>query len=123
MITAAEGSVGGWAVQFAAAAGAGAVVAVDKVAKEMLVKGLGATEVVDYTKVTVDPWAADHLASREVDLVIDCIGGPTMRNLWSALEEGGSCRRHARLPVLPVFRPGTYGTRSGPPSGSPWPSP
>ncbi|MBE3049820.1 NADP-dependent oxidoreductase, partial [Candidatus Bathyarchaeota archaeon] len=90
LITAAGGSVGGWAVQFAAAAGADAVIAVNNGAKEKFVRGLGATEVVDYTKVTVDVWVADDPASREVDLVIDCIGGPTMKNLWAALKDGGS---------------------------------
>lgn len=90
LITAAGGSVGGWAVQFAAAAGAGAIIAVNNGAKAPFVKGLGATEVVDYTKVTVDAWVAEDPAAREVDLVIDCIGGPTMKNLWVALKDGGS---------------------------------
>lgn len=90
LITAAGGSVGGWAVQFAAAAGARTIVAVNNGAKASFVKGLGATEVVDYTKVDVDAWAADDPAGREVDLVVDCIGGPTMKNLWAALKDGGS---------------------------------
>ena len=90
LITAAGGSVGGWAVQFAAAAGAGAVVAVNSGSKADFVRGLGATEVVDYHKVTVDAWVAEDPAAREVDLVVDCIGGPTMRNLWAALKDGGT---------------------------------
>lgn len=90
LITAAGGSVGGWAVQFASAAGAGAVVAVNSGSKEQFVRNLGATEVVDYTKVTVDAWAAENPVDREVDLVVDCIGGPTMKNLWHALRNGGT---------------------------------
>lgn len=90
LITAAGGSVGGWAVQFAAAAGAGAIIAVNRGSKTNLVRGLGATEVVDYTKVPVDEWASGDPAAREVDLVADCIGGPTMKNLWTALKDGGS---------------------------------
>lgn len=90
LITAAGGSVGAWAVQFAAAAGAGAIVAVNSGAKEQLVRDLGATEFVDYTKVTVDAWAAEDPGSREVDLIVDCIGGPTMKNLWAALKDGGT---------------------------------
>ena len=90
LITAAGGGVGGWAVQFAAAAGAGAVVAVNSGAKAQLVRELGATEVVDYQKQAVDAWASEDPASREVDLIVDCIGGPTIVHLWSAIKEGGT---------------------------------
>lgn len=90
LITAAGGSVGGWAVQFAAAAGAGAIVAINSGSKEKLVRDLGATEFVDYTKTTVDVWASEDPAKREVDLIVDCIGGPTMKNLWTALKDGGT---------------------------------
>lgn len=90
LITAAGGSVGGWAVQFAAAAGAGAVVAVNGGAKTKAVRDLGATEVVDYQKQTVDAWVSGDPAARQVDLIVDCIGGPTMGHLWSAIKEGGT---------------------------------
>ncbi|SPO06336.1 related to zinc-binding oxidoreductase [Cephalotrichum gorgonifer] len=107
LITGAGGSVGGFAVQFAAAAGAGAVVAVNSGSKAEFVKSLGATEVVDYTKVTVDAWAAEDPASREVDLIADCIGGSTMKNLWAALKDGGSFISIAMPPDM--VKPEGYG--------------
>ena len=90
LVTAASGGVGGFAVQFAAAAGAAAVVAVNSGAKAQLVRELGATEVVDYKKQAVDAWASEDPASRVVDLIVDCIGGPTMGHLWAAIKEGGT---------------------------------
>lgn len=90
LITAAAGSVGGWAVQFAKLAGAGAIIAVNGTKNVEFVRELGATEVVDYTKRNVAEWAREDPETREVDLVVDCIGGSTLTHCWSAIKEGGS---------------------------------
>jgi NADPH:quinone reductase-like Zn-dependent oxidoreductase len=89
LITAAGGSVGGWAVQFAHSAGAGAIVSVNSADKNSRVKELGATEFIDYTSTSVDAWASENPKEREVDIVVDCIGGPGLKNLWGAVKDGG----------------------------------
>lgn len=88
LITGASGSVGAWAVHFAAAAGAGAVVAQCGSANIEAAKKAGATEIIDYKKQSVAEWAQED-ASREVDLVFDCVGGPTLAACWSAVKKNG----------------------------------
>jgi len=90
MITGAAGGVGSWAVQLASLAGAGAVIAVCGPGKEAAVRELGATEVVDYTRTSVEEWAAADLAAREVDFVFDVVGGKTLAGCWKAVREGGA---------------------------------
>ncbi|CAI4212776.1 unnamed protein product [Parascedosporium putredinis] len=90
LITAAGGSVGGWAVQFAAAAGTGGIVATCQGSKADAVRALGATETIDYRSQTVEDWVQQDPAGREVDAIADCIGGPSMGQLWSALKQGGT---------------------------------
>lgn len=91
LITAAGGSVGGWAVQLAAAAGAGAVVAVcGGPEKAATVKQLGATEVIDYRETSIRDWVMADVSSRQVDLVIDCIGGESLIGGWFAVKPGGA---------------------------------
>lgn len=89
LITGAAGGVGSWAVQLAALAGAGAVVAVCGSDKDAMVRDLGATEVVDYRKTTISNWVAAD-ASRQVDLVVDMIGGETLAGCWDAVKVGGA---------------------------------
>ncbi|RYP29798.1 hypothetical protein DL767_006539 [Monosporascus sp. MG133] len=88
LITGAGGSVGGWAVQLAALAGAGVVVAVCGPDKEAAVKQLGATEALNYRETSVREWATTD-AGRQVDLVVDCIGGETLAGCWIPVREGG----------------------------------
>ncbi|KAG5928863.1 hypothetical protein E4U42_007841 [Claviceps africana] len=90
LITAAGGSVGGFAVQLAAAAGADMVVGVCGTDKVQQVLGLGATAVLDYKKERLESWVAESPEDREVDVVIDCVGGYTMTGLWRAIKNGGS---------------------------------
>ncbi|KAF7543963.1 hypothetical protein G7Z17_g10318 [Cylindrodendrum hubeiense] len=90
LITGASGAVGGWAVQLATAAGAGAIVGVGSPSKASDMRQLGATELVDYTTQSVDKWAAENPAAREVDLILDCVGGPSMGNCWGAIKNGGT---------------------------------
>ncbi|KAK5655734.1 hypothetical protein OQA88_5271 [Cercophora sp. LCS_1] len=89
LITGAAGGVGSWVVQFAKLAGAGGVVAVCGGDKEAAVRELGATEVVDYTKESVEDWVKKDKA-REVDLVVDVVGGRTLAGCWAAVKEGGA---------------------------------
>jgi NADPH:quinone reductase-like Zn-dependent oxidoreductase len=89
LITGASGVVGSFAVRFAALAGAAQVVAVASGSTAEYVKGLGATEVVDYKKQTVSEWVAQDPAAREVDFALDCVGGATLASCWSAVKNGG----------------------------------
>ncbi|KAH8202195.1 hypothetical protein TruAng_003670 [Truncatella angustata] len=89
LITAAAGSVGSWAVQLAKLAGAGAIVAVNGTNNVEFVRRLGATEVVDYHKQNVAEWASQDIAERQVDLVVDCVGGQTLAHCWIAVKEDG----------------------------------
>ncbi|KAH6608440.1 hypothetical protein Trco_001786 [Trichoderma cornu-damae] len=88
LITGAGGSVGSWAVRFAAAAGAGSVVAQCSGANAEAARKAGATEIIDYKKQSISEWAQGD-ASREVDLILDCLGGPTLASCWSAVKEDG----------------------------------
>lgn len=82
-------SVGTWAVQFAALAGAGRTVALCSGARADWITEMGATDVVDYTKTDVDAWVGEA-QDREVDLVVDCVGGASMKSLWSVIKDGGT---------------------------------
>ncbi|KAF4981475.1 hypothetical protein FZEAL_2718 [Fusarium zealandicum] len=90
LITGAGGGVGSWAVQLAAAAGAGSIIGVCGRSKMEEVRKFGATEIVDYRAQPVDAWAGQDPAEREVDLVLDCIGGDTTAMCWRAIKEGGT---------------------------------
>ncbi|GJC85534.1 putative zinc-binding oxidoreductase, mitochondrial [Colletotrichum liriopes] len=82
-------SVGTWTVQFAALAGAGRVVALCSGTRADEVTKMGATDVVDYTQISVDVWVGEG-QDREVDLVVDCVGGASMMSLWSVIRNGGT---------------------------------
>jgi NADPH:quinone reductase-like Zn-dependent oxidoreductase len=89
LITGASGVVGSWAVQFAALAGAGQIIAVAGGDTSEYVRKLGATEVIDYKKQSISDWAAINQLEREVDAAFDCVGGSTLSSCWSAVKEGG----------------------------------
>ncbi|KAM0286224.1 hypothetical protein ACHAQH_000950 [Verticillium albo-atrum] len=82
-------SVGTWAVRFAALAGASEVVALCSGAKADVMRGLGATDIVDYNRSSAEAWVAES-QDREVDLVVDCVGGASMGQLWSVVKDGGT---------------------------------
>ncbi|ERS98117.1 zinc-binding protein oxidoreductase [Sporothrix schenckii 1099-18] len=91
LVTGASGSVGRWAVQLAALAGAGAVVALAGAAQGPgadAVRALGATEVVSYRETTLADWVAVDRAARECDLVVDMVGGSTLAGCWSVAKAG-----------------------------------
>ncbi len=111
LVIGASGGVGSYAVQIAAAAGA-TVTGVSSTAKLDLVRALGATDVVDYTK---DDFAD---GTRRYDLIIDIGGNPSLSRLRRALtptgtavltggEEGesltGGLDRQVRAMILSLF--------------------
>ena len=90
LVNGAAGGVGHFAVQVAKAKGAH-VVAVASGAHEAYLRGLGADEFVDYTK------GAPEDTVRDVDLVLDTLGGPTTGRFLKTLKPGG-----ALFPVFPL---------------------
>ncbi|EJP68031.1 alcohol dehydrogenase zinc-binding domain-containing protein [Beauveria bassiana ARSEF 2860] len=90
LVTGASGVVGGWAVQLAALAGAGAVVAyAGGRSSAEHVRGLGATEVIDYKEQSLTEWVAQDPEGRAVDAILDCVGGVTLGSCWHAVKDGG----------------------------------
>ncbi|MGE6386004.1 NADP-dependent oxidoreductase [Pseudomonas sp. NPDC078416] len=81
LIHAAAGGVGSIAVQLAHLAGA-YVIATASARNIELVKSLGADEAIDYR-------TQDFTTLRDIDLVLDTVGGPTLESSWSVLGKGG----------------------------------
>lgn len=77
VVIGASGGVGSFAVQMAKALGARHVVGVCSGRNSDVVKALGADEIVDHTRTTMD----EALRDRPMDVVIDCVGG---RAQWVA---------------------------------------
>lgn len=86
LITGASGVVGSWAVQLASLAGAGEVIAYAGGSSAEHVRGLGATQVLDYKVVDLREWVKDH---EPVDAIFDCVGGSTLESCWYAVKDGG----------------------------------
>ncbi|HVW22806.1 MAG TPA: NADP-dependent oxidoreductase [Opitutaceae bacterium] len=82
LIHGAAGGVGHYAVQFAKAKGATVIATAGKDDAVML-KQLGADEVIDYHSERFEDRA------RDVDLVLDLVGGDTQRRSWAVLKPGG----------------------------------
>jgi NADPH:quinone reductase-like Zn-dependent oxidoreductase len=83
LINGAAGGVGHLVVQLAKWKGA-RVIAVASGAHEAFLRDLGADEVIDYTQTRPEDVA------RDVDLVVDMIGGPDSRRLLRTLKPGGA---------------------------------
>ncbi|KAF9777328.1 hypothetical protein IL306_004459 [Fusarium sp. DS 682] len=90
LINGAAGGVGSWAVQLARLAGVKTTTAVVGTQNIEFVGQLGATETIDYKKQTIGEWVAEDSASRQFDLVFDCIGVPSLAQTWYAVREGGT---------------------------------
>ena len=82
LIQGGSGGVGIFAVQLAKLAGAH-VIATTSGPNVAMVKSLGADEVVDYRAVDVASTVKD------VDLVVDCVGGETLKRSFGLLRKGG----------------------------------
>ncbi len=90
LINGAGGGVGHFAVQLAKWKGA-KVIAVASGKQETFLRDLGADEFIDYTKTNA------HEIVRDVDLVIDSVGGPTTGRFLQTLKSGG-----ALFPIFPL---------------------
>lgn len=88
LVNGAAGGVGHLAVQLAKWKGA-KIIAVASGRHESFLRGLGAGEFIDYTK------HAPEDVAREVDLVLDTLGGPTTGRFLRTLKQGGA--------LFPVF--------------------
>ena len=95
LINGAAGGVGHVAVQLAKSQGA-RVIAVASTVHETFLRHLGADVFVDYTK------NAPEDVVRDVDLVLDTIGGPATSRFLTTLRRGG-----ALFPVFPGFTDAT----------------
>lgn len=83
LIHGAAGGLGGFAVQFAKQAGA-TVIATARGRYAEYVRGLGADQVIDYEKQRFDA------VVKEVDLVLDYVGGDVLDRSWTILSEKGA---------------------------------
>ncbi|AKQ54422.1 alcohol dehydrogenase [Bordetella hinzii] len=90
VVNGAAGGVGHFLVQVAKLKGAH-VIAIASGRHEALLRELGAHEVLDYTKITPE----DVL--RDIDLVVDSVGGPATGRFMRTLKRGG-----ALFPVFPL---------------------
>ena len=90
LVNGAAGGVGHFAVQVAKLKGA-KVIAVASGRHEALLESLGADEFVDYTKTVPED------VVRNVDLVVDCVGGPASGRFLPTLKRGG-----ALFPIYPL---------------------
>ena len=90
LVNGAAGGVGHFVVQVAKLKGAH-VIAVASGEHEALLRSLGADEFIDYTQT-----AADAVV-RNVDLVVDAVGGPTSGRFLRTLKRGG-----ALFPIFPL---------------------
>jgi NADPH:quinone reductase-like Zn-dependent oxidoreductase len=82
LIHGAAGGVGHFAVQFAKNRGA-YVVATATAADRLLLRELGADEMIDYHAARFE----EHV--RDIDLVFDLIAGDTQQRSWKVMKEGG----------------------------------
>lgn len=90
LVNGAAGGVGHFAVQVAKLQGA-RVIAVASAAHTDFLRSMGADEVLDYTRT------APEETVRDVDLVLDTVGGPTTGRFLQTLKPGG-----ALFPVFPL---------------------
>lgn len=90
LINGAGGGVGHFAVQLAKWKGA-KVIAVASGKQKAFLLDLGADEFIDYTKTNA------HDIVRDIDLVIDAVGGPTTGRFLRTLKSGG-----ALFPIFPL---------------------
>ncbi|MEH7225410.1 NADP-dependent oxidoreductase [Bacillus sp. JJ1566] len=93
LIHGAAGGVGSYAVQFAIWKGAH-VIGTASTANTEFVRSLGAETVIDYTSSPFEQVVKD------VDLVIDTVGGDTLERSWSIIKPGGTLISLVEQPSL-----------------------
>lgn len=102
LVNGAAGGVGHFAVQIAKLKGA-KVIAVASGKHEALLRELGADDFIDYTRTPAED------SVRDIDLVIDAVGGPATGRFLRTLKRGG-----ALFPVYPLgFSDAEEADRSG----------
>jgi NADPH:quinone reductase-like Zn-dependent oxidoreductase len=104
LIHGAAGGLGGFAVQYAHQAGA-VVFATALEAHADYVRGLGADHVIAYDKEQFEA------SARDIDLVLDYVGGEVLNRSWSVLAEDGvivSTASPAILASTPAGRRGLW---------------
>jgi len=108
LITAASGGVGLYAIQLAKFAGA-YVVGTCSSRNVHFVKSLGANEVLDYTQPDqkLREWLLADPTHRRFDLVLDCVGGKSLEESWTAVKENGLLISIVQPPDLAGMRPET----------------
>jgi NADPH:quinone reductase-like Zn-dependent oxidoreductase len=89
LVIGASGAVGIWAVQLAKWAGVGHVVAVCGTSNVEFVKSLGSDEVIDHREIGVGAWIQKGGEESKFDLVIDGVGGETLKEAWTAPKKDG----------------------------------
>ncbi len=87
LVIAAAGGVGVWLVQLARIAGLEIVAQIGSAKNDKFVRGLGASETVNYRTESLKEWAERH---GPVDMVFDCLGGKTLGDAWYCVKEGGT---------------------------------
>lgn len=87
LVSAAAGGVGSFATQLAADRGA-VVIGTASEGNHDLVRGLGATHVIDYHDHAVSEHVLD-LAPTGVDVLLDLVGGDSLHEAASAVRDGG----------------------------------
>ena len=97
LVLAAAGGVGHLAVQIARMRGAH-VIGTARAAKHAFVSGLGADEVVDYTTEAVEARV------RDVDVLLDLVGGETGEQALDTLRGGGTCVTVASVAGVAAIR-------------------
>ena len=105
LVTNSSGGVGSLAVQFAKAAGAH-VTAVASGRNEEFVRSLGADEFIDYTRQPFEE------ATRDIDVVLDTLGGETFQRAFQTLKTGGIMVTVVAFPAGEADRYGVRVTRS-----------
>lgn len=98
LVNGAAGGVGHFALQLAKWKGAH-VIAVASGRHEALLRDLGADEFIDYTKAPAEDVA------RNIDLVVDAVGGPSSGRFLRTLKRGGA--------LFPIFPLGFVGAEEG----------
>jgi len=102
LIHGASGGVGSFAVQFAKAAGVTVLATASGSSRDYLI-GLGADRVFDRHTERFE----DH--ARDIDLVLDLVGGDAVDRSWSVLAKGGAIISTAAFDIAGRIPPGRKG--------------
>ncbi|MCJ1241267.1 hypothetical protein MMC14_009271 [Varicellaria rhodocarpa] len=86
LVTAAAGGVGAWVMQLSNLAGA-EVIGTCGPQNAKLVQSLGAREVIDYHTADIREWGQSP--QNQVGIVIDCVGGKALEDVWWTVRDGG----------------------------------